>query len=203
MAKRITDEIAAIAVASGYDGPAPKSKVEALNALALALGYDGAYQKRTADAINAVGTVAGGGGGGGDLGALTNIATLDAVPVVDSALSGADASFTYVMLGVAVVAFAPSGFSEIACGSKAYAWLYEEDKTASITVAAWKVTYEDNGHDFVCKSATALSGATCGVTYGDPLSLGESATWAYLVIPDPSTLGDGEMFAFSIVNSNN
>lgn len=63
MAKRVTDEIAAIAVASGYDGPAPKNKVEALNALALALGYDGAYQKRTADAINAVGTVAGGGGG--------------------------------------------------------------------------------------------------------------------------------------------
>lgn len=202
MAYTDKDAIYEIAEKLGYTGDEGLTTTEAVYAVAAALGYTGEHDKSVALALSDLKTVVGG-GGGGDLGALTNISILDAEPVVDSALSEADASFTYVMLGDAVVASASSGFGEIACGSKAYAWLYEEDKSASITVTAWKVTYEDDGHDFVCKSATALSGATCGVTYGDPLSLDESATWAYLVIPDPSTLVDGEVFAFSIVNSNN
>lgn len=68
---RTKDEITAIAVANGYDGPTPKTKVEAINALAL--GYDGDYQKDKAGAIRALATVlnlygaeGGDGGEGGD-----------------------------------------------------------------------------------------------------------------------------------------
>lgn len=197
------DRIYDIAEKLGYEGDTEGSTSDAINAVSDALGFVGPHEKRITSALTDLYTVVDGGGGGGDLGALTSIGILDAEPVVGSALSDAGVSFTYVMLGDAVAAAASDGLTEIACGSKAYAWLYEEDESANITATAWKVTFEDGGHDPVCKSATALSGATCGVTYGDPLSLGESATWAYLVIPDPSTLADGEFFAFSIVNSNN
>ena len=204
MANTDKDAIYAIAEKLGWTGTEGRTTAEAIYAVASTYGYTGEHDRQTALALNDLcSVVTSGGGGGGDIGALANIYMLDAEPVVDSALSDAEASFGYIMLGDAVAAWASSGFNEIASGFKAYAWLYEDDKSGAITVSAWVITYEDEGHDFICKSATALSGATCGVTYGDPLSLGESATWAYLVIPDPSTLADGEMFAFSIVISNN
>ena len=140
------------------------------------------------------------GGGEVTLGELTEILMLDAEPVVDSALSANSHVFSCIMIGDSVVA--DGEFTIIAGGVKAYGWLYAEDETANITVAVWAITYEDSGHDPVCKSRRALT-ADCGVVYGDPLSQGESATWVYLIVPDTSTLADGEGFAFSIVNSNN
>jgi hypothetical protein len=190
-----------IAEQLGYEGARTQSSAKGVYACADALGFVGPHARRITDALSDLKTVVGGGGGGVTLGELTYIFMLDAEPVVDSALSTSDYAFSHIMVGDSVAAEVNDGFASIAGGVKAYGWLYAENETANITVAAWAITFEASGHDNVCKSRRALT-ADCGVVYGDPLSQGESATWMYLIVPDPSPLADGEMFAFSIVESS-
>lgn len=66
MMSDISNEIASIAIANGYDGDTPRTVTEAIDALTVALGGE-ADSESVADAIKALApNISGGGEGGGD-----------------------------------------------------------------------------------------------------------------------------------------
>lgn len=190
MAKRTKDEITAIAVANGYDGPAPKGTVEALNALAVALGYDGEYKRGKADAINAVGTVATGGGGGASLGALQYWPfNTSVVPVVGNMMAGQNLAAYEISVGNSVLF---DGMSEmldypwtatlgcIAAGAKL---MFSCQKSVASDIAAYVVTRSSQG-----KYATVAEATGVNFTVNDVPDNPEYAKVDFVV----PALGEGE-----------